>query len=127
MAKCLLSNSIHISFTTSILTTKIALAKDFSQYKLEQGKYVPLNHYGVMNPLWTTHSSSYASCQPKNTFFRHLVHLQTYTDESNMTLHIQDDLMSQVKESLTLLTHDSIFHRDLSEIPIETLIEGHVQ
>ena len=44
-----------------------------------------------------------------------------------MTLHIQDDLVWQVKGSPTLLTHESIFHRHLSEIPNRTLIAGHVQ
>ena len=44
-----------------------------------------------------------------------------------MTLHIQDDMVSQVKGSLTLLTHESIFHRHLSEIPNGTFIMGHVQ
>ena len=128
MVQCLFSKFIHISSTTFILTTKIALAKDFSQYKLEQVRYVPLNHYRVMNPLWITHSSSYASCHTqKHPFQASSLPLDSYRWNQSMTLHTQDDLVSQVRGSLTLLTHESIFHRHLSEIPNGTLIAGHVQ
>ena len=126
--QCLFSKSIYISSTTSILTTKITLAKDFSQYKLEQERYVPLNHYGVMNPFWTSNSSSYASCHTqKHPFYASGSPSNPYRWNQSMTLHTQNDLVSQVKGSLTLLTHESIIHRDLSEIPNGTLIAGHVQ
>ena len=79
----LFSKSIHISSTIFILTTKIALTKDFSQYKLEQVRYVPLNHYGMMNPLGPLIHLRMLHVIPKNTLFRHLVHLQTLQMKSN--------------------------------------------
>ena len=43
-----------------------------------------------------------------------------------MALHTQGDLVSQVKGSLALLTHESEFHKHLSEIPNGTLTADHV-